>query len=93
MRLSKEEVEKVSRLILARLKERGLIIFKVEEGVVLARIIELFTKDLKDEDALDREVEEIMKNYAMEIEKGRLDYRKMFNLIKNKLAKERGMVL
>lgn len=86
-------MEKVSRLILDRLKERDLIIFKVEEGVVLARIIDLFTKDLKAEDTLDREVEEIIKNYAGEIEKGRLDYRKMFNLIKNKLAKERGMVL
>ncbi len=93
MRLSKEQVEKISRIILDNLKAKGLIIFKVPEEMVLNRIIEIFLKDMKGEDELDREVEELLKRYTREIETDRMDYRKMFNLTKTKLAKERGIVL
>ncbi|MEK7828688.1 MAG: DUF507 family protein [Deltaproteobacteria bacterium] len=93
MRLSKEQVEKISRIILDNLKAKGLIIFKSPEDVVLNRVIEIFSDDLKAEDGLDREVEEILKGHAKEIEAGRMDYRKMFSLIKGKLVKERGIVI
>ena len=93
MRLSKEQVEKISRIILDNLKAKGLIIFKSPEDVVLNRVIEIFSNDLKAEDGLDREVEEILKGHAKEIEAGRMDYRKMFSLIKGKLVKERGIVI
>jgi len=93
MRLSKEQVEKISRIVLDNLKAKELIIFKVPEETVLNRIVEIFLNDLKAEDELDREVEEILKGYAREIEAGRMDYRKMFSLTKGKLVKERGIVL
>lgn len=93
MRLTLEQVEKISRMILEDLKQKELIIFKADEGVVLKRILEIFTGDMKAEDDLDREVENIMKQYQNEIDKGRMDYRKMFSMIKNKLVKERGIVL
>ena len=93
MRLSKEQVEKISRIILDNLKAKGLIVFKTPEDAVLNRVIEIFSNDLKAEDGLDREVEEILKGHAKEIEAGRMDYRKMFSLIKGKLVKERGIVI
>lgn len=93
MRLSKEQVEKISKIVLDNLKTKELIVFKVKEEVVLNRAVEIFLKDLKAEDELDREVEEIIKGHAKEIEAGRMDYRKMFNLIKAKLVKERNIVL
>lgn len=93
MRLSKEQVEKISRIVLDNLKAKELIIFKVPEETVLNRIVEIFLNDLKAEDELDREVEEILKGYAREIEAGRMDYRKMFSLTKGKLVKERGIVI
>ncbi|MDP2682546.1 MAG: DUF507 family protein [Deltaproteobacteria bacterium] len=93
MRLSKEQVEKISRIILDNLKAKGLIIFKSPEDAVLNRVIEIFSDDLKAEDGLDREVEEMLKGHAKEIEAGRMDYRKMFSLIKGKLVKERGIVI
>lgn len=93
MRLSNEQVEKISRMILEDLKQKELIIFKADERVVLKRIIEIFTGDMKAEDDLDREVENIIKQHQNEIDKGRMDYRKMFSMVKNKLVKERGIVL
>ena len=93
MRLSKEQVEKICRIVMDNIKGKELIIFKVPEETVLNRIVEIFLNDLKAEDELDREVEEILKGYAREIEAGRMDYRKMFSLTKGKLVKERGIVL
>ncbi len=93
MRLTPEQIEKISKMILENLKQKELITFKADEGIVLKRIIEIFTGDMKAEDDLDREVENIMKQYQNEIDKGRMDYRKMFSMIKNKLVKERGIVL
>lgn len=93
MRLSKEQIEKISRIILDNLKAKGLIVFKAPEDAVFHRMVEIFLNDLKAEDNLDREVEEILKGHAREIEAGRMDYRKMFSLTKGKLAKERGIVI
>ncbi|MBI5326687.1 MAG: DUF507 family protein [Deltaproteobacteria bacterium] len=93
MRLSKEQVEKISGSILNTLKAKELIILKANEEAVLHRITDIFLNDLKAEDELDREVEGIIKGHAKEIDAGRMDYRKMFSLIKGKLAKERSIVL
>ena len=54
---------------------------------------EIIMRDLKAEDDLDREVEEILKTHTGSIDNQKIDYRKMFGMIKNKLARERGMVL
>jgi hypothetical protein len=93
MRLSKEQIGKISDLILKTLKGKDLLIFKAGEAIVLNRIVELFMQDLRAEDELDREVEDIIKTHAKEIEDGRMDYRRMFNLIKSKLARDRGIIL
>ncbi len=93
MRLSKEQIERIARQMLDNLKKKGLVVFKVQEAVVLERIIEIFTADIRKEDELDREVEKILSQHTGEIESGRIDYRKMFNMIKHKLARERGIVL
>ncbi|GMR04682.1 MAG: DUF507 family protein [Thermodesulfobacteriota bacterium] len=88
-----EQVEKISGLILKRLKETGLIVFKADEEVVLERVQEAILADLRAEDALDREVEEILKSHSGELDSGEVDYRKMFRMIKGKLAREREVVL
>lgn len=93
MKLPKEQVEKISKLILERLKDRDLIVLKAGEEKVLERMTEAVLKDMRAEDELDREVEEILKSHSGTIDSGKVDYRKMFNMIKSKLARERGIVL
>ncbi len=93
MRLTKEQVEKITGLVLARLKDRDLVVFKADERKVFERVHEIILADLRAEDDLDREVEEILKTRAGEINSQKIDYRKMFNMIKGKLARERGIVL
>jgi hypothetical protein len=42
---------------------------------------------------LNAEVRQLMKQYDAEIERGGVDYQKMFTMIKNKLVRERGLIL
>lgn len=93
MRLTKEQVEKITRTVLDKLKDKELVEFKAAESKVLERMTEVFLADLRAEDSLDREVEEILKGHSGEIDSQRLDYRKMFNIVKGKLARERGIIL
>jgi hypothetical protein len=75
------------------LKEKDLLVFKADEEKVLEKMRSAFTGDLKAEDDLDREVEGILNSHTSTIDTQRLDYRKMFHMIKSKLARERGIVL
>lgn len=54
---------------------------------------ELILYELTVEDRLNEEVREFLKKHASEIERGRLDYRRLFELTKQKLVKERNLVL
>ena len=49
--------------------------------------------DLQVEDRLNAEVDEILKSLEREMERGKADYKTMFDLVKKKLARERGLVL
>lgn len=51
------------------------------------------TDELAVEDRLNAEIRALMKNYEAEIERGHVDYQKMFTMIKKKLVAERGLIL
>jgi hypothetical protein len=93
MRLAKERVEVIAALIFENLKRKQLIVFKTEEKVVMKRILEIFLSDLQAEDKLDREVEKLLETHSRELEGGDVNYRKMFNMVKSKLAKEKDIIL
>ena len=93
MKLTTEQVDKITALVMKTLKEQELIVFKADEERVLSRMREAFLTDLRAEDALDREVEEILNGHTGEIDSQRIDYRRMFNMIKGKLAREREIIL
>ncbi len=93
MRLTKEQVQVISSLIFENLKKKQLVVFKTEEEVVMKRILEIFLSDLKAEDEFDREVEKLLETHSRELEGGDVNYRKMFNMVKSKLAKERDIIL
>ncbi|MBI5561566.1 MAG: DUF507 family protein [Deltaproteobacteria bacterium] len=93
MKLAKEQIDKVSRLILDDLKDKKLIVLKAGERRVLERMSEAILTDLRAEDDLDREVERMLEAHSGAIASGKVDYKRMFTMIKTKLAKERGIVL
>lgn len=93
MRLKKEQIQKISELILKGLKDKKVATFKVSEEKVLNRIVEVITKDLRVESDLDEEVKKMMDKYKAQIDAGHIDYQKMFQMIKKQLIKDRGLVI
>lgn len=61
------------------------------------KLISNIEQELNDEgsveDRLNAEVREIMKAYSEQIDKGEADYNRLFQMVKQKLAKERGIIL
>ncbi|VAV84874.1 hypothetical protein MNBD_DELTA01-575 [hydrothermal vent metagenome] len=93
MRLTEEQIERVTVKILENLKNKGLAGLKADEKTVLAKMSEVITKDLSAEDALDREVDGMLDAHSSDTDSGAVDYRKVFNMVKYKLARERGIIL
>lgn len=93
MRVPKSWVPLLARKIVSDLTTRELIEPTVTAEEVVTETERLIMGELMIEDRLNEEVREILKKFTGEIEKGRLDYRKMFDLTKKKLVEERGIVL
>lgn len=93
MRVPKTWIPPMSKRISDTLVGDGLIETPANAAGLLAEIEALITEELSAEDRLNDEVREMLKKFGPEIEKGRLDYRKLFDLTKQKLVKERNIVL
>ena len=93
MRLRQEEIDYTAWRIVRRLKESGKVLLLGSEEELLDRLRQALTSDLVIEDNLNREVDDILRAHQNEIQRESVDYRRMFQLIKNKLARERGLIL
>ena len=93
MRLSREMIKYLADTIAANLKGKGLVEYDVPQDAIAVKIAEVIIADMTAEDKLNKDVEKLLSAHEAEIAKGQMDYRKVFELTKQKLAKERGMVL
>jgi hypothetical protein len=93
MRIHKGWVPVLSREILEDLLKRGQIELKVAKEKIEKLLEELILDELMVEDRLNAEVRELLKQYDSEIEKSRLDYRRLFEMTKKKLVSERNIIL
>ena len=93
MRIPKGRVTVLAREIIKELLGREQVDLKISMEQAVALIEELLLEELMVEDRLNAEVREILKQYDSEIEKGRLDYRRLFEMTKHKLIKERNIIL
>lgn len=93
MRLTKERIRYVSTAILDRLKSQQLFEVTGSKDKLVDALEKAITDELSVEDRLNAEVRSMLKQYEAEFDKGRADYQKMFTMVKNKLVKERGVVL
>jgi hypothetical protein len=93
MRLSKDMIKHLSDAIVANLEHKGLVAYSVSKAVLSEKIADTITTDMLAEDKLNEEVKKLLSAHEAEISRGQMDYRKVFELTKQKLAKERGIVL
>jgi uncharacterized protein len=93
MRLSKDLIQHIAAAISANLESKGLVRYDVPRDAVTAKITDVITANMMEEDKLNKDVEKLLSAHEAEIARGQMDYRKVFELTKQKLAKDRGMVL
>lgn len=93
MRIPKTWVPILSKKIVDNIVTKGLVKPAVSEEKLLSEASEIILEELTVEDRLNEEVRELLKGHSSEIERGRLDYRRLFELTKQKLVKERNLIL
>jgi hypothetical protein len=93
MRLRDEHVQKICRTVLARWKEKRLIRPKASDEVLLGKMLGEIAKDFKREEELDREVEALLEKHSRELDRQQASYRLAFQKVKEKLARDRNIVL
>ena len=92
MRLKKQFIEKVSKGIVKSLLEEELIIWGDKPEKLETIINHLIIDDLMVEDRLNDEVKQLLESRTEEYERSMMDYGRVFQLVKSKLARERGLI-
>lgn len=93
MRIPKSWVPILAQRIVTNLISRQMIEPRVPTDKLVEEAAALLTEELTVEDRLNDEVRLILRQYESEIEKGRLDYKKLFDMTKQKLIREKNIIL
>ena len=92
MRLKKDFIEKISKKIIKSLLSKNLIVWESSHEKLETVISEIIIDDLMVEDHLNEEVKELLDARTDEYERSMMDYGRVFQLVKSKLARERGLI-
>ena len=93
MRLTKERIHTIAFSVLQRLQAQNYLEVKGSSESLLRALEHAITEELTVEDRLNTEVRELLKKFDAEFQSGKADYQKMFTMVKQKLVRERGVVL
>jgi hypothetical protein len=93
MRIPRTWIPPLAKLVADTLLREELIVPDVDPGVLTGELEALIHEELSVEDRLNEEVRQILTRHEADIARGRLDYRKLFDMTKQKLVRERGIVL
>ncbi|MBS0150952.1 MAG: DUF507 family protein [Nitrospira sp.] len=93
MRLSKERVRHLAESLTGHLHRHDALELVGDRKVLVEALDHAITQELSAEDRLNTEVRQLLKAYEQQIEQGQVDYQKMFQMVKQKLVRERGIIL
>lgn len=83
----------MSETLAGRLVQEGHVALTGTQKAFIESLDQVVTDELSIEDRLNGEVRQLLKAYEQQIETGQVDYQKMFTMIKQKLVRERGIIL
>ena len=92
MKLTTSQIQRLSEKIFNQWKSQNLMTLKVDEKVVLKTIVDTITADYLREQSLEQDVHALMDQMEREHE-GQFQRHRMFPMLKQKLAKERKIIL
>ncbi len=93
MRLSKERVRHMAESLAGHLQAERHIALTGERTTFVDALDQAITHELAVEDRVNAEVRQLLKAYEQQIDQGQVDYQKMFQMVKQKLVRERGLIL
>ena len=76
-----------------RLAKEGCIELTGDRKAFIESLDHVIKEELSLEDRVNTEVRQLLKTYEKQIEQGQVDYQKMFQIVKQKLVRERGLIL
>ena len=93
MRITKELTELLTKKIVKSLIDKDLIVWEETPEKLQAVINGIITEDLMVEDMLNEEVKTLLESKTQEHERDMMDYGRVFQMVKSKLVRERGLIL
>ena len=93
MRLNTTRIHQMAATVIERLVAQGLLQIQGKTDLIVQQLETAITTELQVEDRLNADVREMLKQFDQEFAAGRADYQKMFSMVKQKLIKERGLIL
>lgn len=95
MRLKEEQIKRLAEKVYADLAGDGLIVARRERGAAVEGIARAIMQDISREQTLERDAERMLDQTiaAMGSAAADIDRRKMLRMIKEKLARDRKIVL
>ena len=95
MRLKEEQIRRLAEKVYSDLSVDGLIIPRGEQKTVVAGIAGVIAQNFAEEQKLERDAEKLLDETIVAMGRGAadIDRRRMLKMVKDKLAKERKIVL
>ena len=93
MRIQRELLNRIAKKIVASLIEGDYLVWEDRPEKLEAIVNDIITEDLMVEDQLNDEVRLLIESRTKEYERDMMDYGRVFQMVKSKLARERGLIL
>jgi hypothetical protein len=93
MKLSPDKVEQLSAALLDQLAEIDGVLFKGDDSQIRLAMQQIMTDELMVEELLDAEIHKMLQAYKYEITMGRMSYDDLFKKTKQRLVRDRRLVL
>ncbi len=93
MRIQKELLDRVAKKVVVALIEGDYLVWEDRPEKLEAIVNDIITQDLMVEDKLNEEVKLLIDSRTKEYERDMMDYGRVFQMVKTKLARERGLIL
>ena len=93
MKLSPDKIEQLSAALIDQLAEIDGVLFKGDDSQLRLTAQQIISDELMVEELLDAEIHKMLQAYKYEITMGRMNYDELFKKTKQKLVRERKIVL
>jgi hypothetical protein len=93
MKLSPDKVEQLAAALLDQLAEIDGVLFKGDDSQIRLAMQQIMTEELMAEELLDAEIHKMLQAYKYEITMGRMSYDDLFKKTKQRLVRDRHIVL